>query len=70
MMNRKTALITAGASGIGLVTVEHLARDGWHVIVGDIDANAGARTAERLGVGFRLADMRVPGARCSTVSGG
>ena len=61
MTDRKTALVTAGASGIGLVTVEHLARDGWHVIVGDIDAAAGARTAERLGVDFRLADMRAPG---------
>lgn len=60
MTDQKTALVTAGASGIGLVTVQVLLRDGWRVIVGDIDEALGQREAERLGFEFRLCDVRHP----------
>lgn len=60
MPDRKTAVVTAGASGIGLVTVQALNREGWRVVVGDIDEAAGEQEAERVGFEFRLCDVRKP----------
>lgn len=39
-MAHQTAIITGGGSGIGLATVEHLLREGWHVIAADRDEQA------------------------------
>ncbi|ROS38572.1 SDR family NAD(P)-dependent oxidoreductase [Amycolatopsis thermoflava] len=36
----RSAVVTGGASGIGLATVHRLHRDGWHVVAADRDAAA------------------------------
>ena len=38
-MTQPLALVTGGASGMGLATVERLATDGFHVFLVDRDAN-------------------------------
>lgn len=43
------AVVTGGASGLGLATVERLARNGAHVTILDLPTSAGAAVAERLG---------------------
>ena len=37
---RGTAIVTGGASGIGLATVRHLLEEGWDAVVADADADA------------------------------
>ncbi len=45
----RVALITGGASGIGLAVAERMAREGARVIIWDIDHGKRAAAAERLG---------------------
>ena len=45
----KVAVVTGGCSGIGLATVRRFVEEGARVVVGDIDAEAGARLVEELG---------------------
>lgn len=47
-MNKPLALVTGGASGMGLATVERLARDGFTVALVDRDAGAAQRETDRL----------------------
>ena len=56
----RLAVITASASGIGLVVAENLCRDGWRVIISDIDSNKGQTEAQRLGAEFRSSDVGDP----------
>jgi NAD(P)-dependent dehydrogenase (short-subunit alcohol dehydrogenase family) len=51
------AVVTGGASGLGLATAEHLAGRGAHVVIVDLDEPAGRVAAERLYGSFALADV-------------
>ena len=51
-----TLLVTGGAKGIGLGTVERFAAEGWNVVIADIDAEAGEREASRVGGSFVSVD--------------
>ena len=53
----KIAVVTGGASGIGLAVAERFAADGARVVIGDVNANAGAATAARLEGLFVEADL-------------
>lgn len=44
----KTAVVTGGASGLGLAVAERLAGKGMHVVIIDINCEAGRQHAERL----------------------
>src|SRR5271155_2098401 len=48
-LTQKNAVVTGGASGIGLATVRRFVAEGAHVMIGDIDGDAAAAVAEELG---------------------
>ena len=57
-----TALVTGGASGMGLAIVERLARDGFRVVMADRNADLAAREtqalqAQGLAVDYRVVDL-------------
>jgi len=54
---RKVALITGGASGIGLACAERLAADGMSVVIADVNEKAGAEHAKRLAGTFISCDL-------------
>jgi NAD(P)-dependent dehydrogenase (short-subunit alcohol dehydrogenase family) len=58
------ALVTGGASGLGLATVERLAAAGAHVTIVDLPHSQGKEVADRLGdiVAFAAADVTDPAA--------
>ena len=58
------ALITGGASGLGLATAERLAAAGAAVLIADLDTSAGEQAAKRLGerAAFVAADVTDTGA--------
>jgi NAD(P)-dependent dehydrogenase (short-subunit alcohol dehydrogenase family) len=63
----RSAIVTGGASGIGLAIARRLVERGLHVVVADIDGDSAAAAADRLGrtaVGTRLdvADAQAVGA--------
>ncbi|KAF2648442.1 NAD(P)-binding protein [Lophiostoma macrostomum CBS 122681] len=48
-MHKGVALITGGASGMGFGVAERLCRDGWAVVVVDLNEQQGAKAIETLG---------------------
>jgi len=48
MKDQKAAIVTGGASGIGQATVERLVRDGWAVVIGDVNEEAGEALAKAI----------------------
>ena len=58
----RTALVTGGASGLGVSAVRHLAEAGADVVVADIDAAAGERAAADVGGRFAALDVADPAA--------
>lgn len=61
-IDHTTALVTGGASGLGLATVQRLAEAGAYVVVLDLPTSDGAAVAERLGdrVVFSPGDVTEP----------
>ncbi|MCB9104983.1 MAG: 3-hydroxybutyrate dehydrogenase [Anaerolineales bacterium] len=56
-MQDKVAVVTGGASGIGLAIAERFAADGAKVVVSDINPEAGQAAADRLGGIFVQGDL-------------
>ena len=48
------ALVTGGGSGIGRATARRLSKDGWRVVVADLNADNGEATAAELGAAARV----------------
>jgi len=48
-LDRRTAVVTGGCSGIGLATVRRFAAEGAHVVIGDVDDQRGPGIAEGVG---------------------
>ena len=55
---QRTAVVTAAASGIGLAIAAALVRDGYRVVMSDIDGERGEAEAARIGAEFRRCDVR------------
>ena len=61
-LNGKTAVVTGAASGIGRATAEKLAEAGAHVILGDVNAEAGEAAAAAIRARGQGADfLRIVG---------
>ena len=54
---KKIALVTGGASGIGLACAERLAADGMSVVIADMNEKAGTDHAKRLAGDFISSDL-------------
>lgn len=57
MLKDKVAIVTGAASGIGLGCAERLAAEGARVVLADVNEQAGAEHAKRIGARFVAADL-------------
>jgi NAD(P)-dependent dehydrogenase (short-subunit alcohol dehydrogenase family) len=62
-----SALVTGGASGLGLATARRLAAAGAHVVIVDLPTSSGADVAAELGGSFAPADVTDPAAVAAAV---
>lgn len=67
-LDGKIALITGGASGIGLATARRLRRAGARVVLADLDASSGEAAADDLDGRFVRLDVGDPSAWAEVVS--
>ncbi|HZA39014.1 MAG TPA: 3-hydroxyacyl-CoA dehydrogenase [Actinomycetota bacterium] len=58
-IDRKVALVTGGASGLGLATARALAKAGASVVIADLESSNGAEAAKELGNAARFAPTDV-----------
>ena len=56
----RVAVVTGGASGIGLATARRFASEGAHVVIGDVDPTSGKAAAEEVGGLFVNVDVTAP----------
>jgi NAD(P)-dependent dehydrogenase (short-subunit alcohol dehydrogenase family) len=61
-LNGRVAVVTGGASGIGLASVRRLASEGARVVVADLNADAGKAAADEVSGLFVATDVTDPGA--------
>ncbi len=59
-LSGRVAVVTGGASGIGLASVRRLASEGARVVVADLNADAGKRTADEVSGLFVATDVTDP----------
>ncbi|KAG9665042.1 hypothetical protein KCU98_g5838, partial [Aureobasidium melanogenum] len=59
MAESKVALITGGASGMGLATGKYLLKQGWKLTIVDMNVEVGEKLASELGALFVKADVTV-----------
>ena len=60
MLNNRSILLTGGARGLGAEIAKCLSEHGAKIIIADIDAEEGRRTANKLGVHFFHVDLEDP----------
>ena len=56
----RVAVVTGGASGIGLATARRFASEGAHVVIGDVSPDSGKAAAEEVGGLFVQVDVTSP----------
>jgi NAD(P)-dependent dehydrogenase (short-subunit alcohol dehydrogenase family) len=56
----RVAVVTGGASGIGLAAARRFAAEGAHVVIGDVDPESGSKAAAEAGGLFVQADVTSP----------
>ena len=60
MLYNRSILLTGGARGLGAEIAKCLSEHGAKIIIADIDAEEGRRTANKLGVHFLRVDIEDP----------